>query len=77
LATITGSAWISAPYAALIWVAYGALIHALPVIVANVIVSGIAIWSSFGRPRQAATAADGASRPAPLVRESGDDVGRS
>ena len=63
--------------AALMWVAYGALIHALPVIVANVIVSGIAIWSSFGRPRQAAAATDGASRPAPLVPESGDDVGRS
>ena len=63
--------------AALIWVAYGVLIHALPVIAANVIVSGVAIWSSFGRLRQAATATDGASRPAPLVPESGDDVGRS
>jgi len=35
--------------AALMWVVYGALIHALPVVVANVIVAGVAIWSSFGR----------------------------
>jgi hypothetical protein len=36
---------------ALLWVIYGTLIHALPVIVANVLVSSIAIWSSFGRAR--------------------------
>jgi len=63
--------------AALLWMVYGVLIHALPVFVANVIVAGVAVWSSFGRPRQAAAATDGASRPAPLVPESGDDVGRS
>lgn len=36
--------------AALMWAAYGALIHALPVLVANVIVAGMAIGSSFARP---------------------------
>ncbi len=36
--------------AALLWLVYGALIHALPVIVANALVACVAIWSSFGRP---------------------------
>ena len=40
---------------ALTWLAYGVLIHALPVIVANVIVTATAIGSSFTRsgPRPA------------------------
>lgn len=39
---------------ALTWLVYGVLIHALPVIVANVIVAAAAIWSSFTRsPQQA------------------------
>ena len=33
--------------AALAWGAYGIAIHALPVIVANVIVAAAAVWSSF------------------------------
>jgi hypothetical protein len=33
--------------AACLWAAYGALLHATPVIVANVIVAGVAIASSF------------------------------
>ena len=33
--------------AALAWAAYGIAIHALPVIVANVIVAAAAVWSSF------------------------------
>jgi len=33
--------------AALAWAAYGIAIHALPVIVANVIVATAAVWSSF------------------------------
>jgi uncharacterized protein with PQ loop repeat len=37
---------------ALLWVVYGTLIHALPVIGANILVASIAIWSSFGRARQ-------------------------
>jgi hypothetical protein len=35
--------------AACLWAAYGILIHATPVIVANVIVAGAAIASSFRR----------------------------
>jgi len=35
--------------AALVWMAYGILIHALPVVVANIIVAGVAFWSSFGK----------------------------
>ena len=33
--------------AALLWILYGALIHALPVIAANVIVAGMAIFSAW------------------------------
>ena len=35
--------------AALLWVGYGLLIHATPVVVANVVVAGMAVWSSLGR----------------------------
>jgi hypothetical protein len=35
--------------AACLWAVYGVLIHSLPVIVANLIVSGVAIASSFRR----------------------------
>ena len=35
--------------AALIWVAYGLLIHAMPVVVANLIVATAAVWSSLTR----------------------------
>lgn len=47
--------------AALAWAVYGALIHALPILVANIIVAGAAVSSSFGRPASAApqTAASG------------------
>ncbi len=38
--------WIQAG-AALLWIAYGAMIHATPVIVANVIVAAAAVYSSF------------------------------
>ena len=34
--------------AAVLWIAYGLLIQAAPVVVANVIVAGAALWSSFG-----------------------------
>jgi hypothetical protein len=37
--------------AALAWTIYGVLIHALPVVVANVIVTGAAVWTSLGRDR--------------------------
>ena len=37
--------------AAGLWAVYGALIHAMPVMVANVIVAGVAVASSFRRER--------------------------
>jgi hypothetical protein len=33
--------------AALLWMSYGVLIHALPVIVANAVVAGFAVFSSY------------------------------
>ncbi len=33
--------------AALLWVVYGVIIHAMPVVVANVVVAGMAIYSSW------------------------------
>jgi hypothetical protein len=39
--------------AALTWLTYGVLIHALPVIGANAIVMVIAVWSSFTRSHPA------------------------
>jgi len=36
--------------AALLWASYGILIHALPVIVANVLVAAAAVWTSVRRP---------------------------
>jgi hypothetical protein len=33
--------------AALMWISYGAIIHAAPVIVANVVVAAVAIYSSL------------------------------
>jgi inner membrane protein len=38
--------WVQAA-AALCWMTYGILLHARPVIVANVIVAGLAVYSSF------------------------------
>ena len=35
--------------AALLWVVYGASIHALPVVVANLVVASVAIWSTLLR----------------------------
>ncbi len=39
--------------AAVAWAAYGVMIHSLPVLVANVIVAGAAVWTSFRRPAAA------------------------
>ena len=33
--------------AAVLWIGYGILIHALPVIVANLVVAAVAVYSSF------------------------------
>jgi hypothetical protein len=43
---------------AVVWMAYGFLIHSSPVIVANVFVAGAAIWSSFTEPRAGIAAPD-------------------
>jgi hypothetical protein len=42
--------WIQAG-AALLWVTYGLLIHAMPVVVANVIVASAAVYSSLAASR--------------------------
>jgi len=62
--------------AALLWMFYGVLIHALPVVVANVIVAGVAVWSSFGWGRRVATATDPTLRPGEVATESRDDAKR-
>jgi uncharacterized protein with PQ loop repeat len=36
--------------AALLWLTYGVLIHALPIIVANGVVAAVALYSSFRPP---------------------------
>lgn len=41
--------------AAGLWALYGVLIHALPVIVANVLVAGAAIATSFRKPSASAS----------------------
>jgi hypothetical protein len=41
--------------AACLWAVYGILIHSLPVVVANVLVAGVALASSFRRGRFMAT----------------------
>jgi len=38
---------------ALLWLAYGILIHSAPVVVSNVLVAGVAIYSSLGQRRTA------------------------
>jgi hypothetical protein len=37
--------------AALLWVGYGIWMNALPIIVANVIVAGLAVYSDWKQPR--------------------------
>ena len=41
--------------AALLWIAYGFIIHAMPVVVANAIVAGAAVYSSFAPPKATST----------------------
>jgi len=40
--------------AALLWLTYGISLRAVPVIVANVIVVSLALWSAWSLPRRAA-----------------------
>jgi hypothetical protein len=42
--------------AAGLWAMYGVLIHSLPVIVANILVAGVAVISSFRKPSGGALA---------------------
>jgi Bacterial inner membrane protein len=37
--------------AALLWVAYGAILHAVPIVVANLLVAAVAVYSSFAGAR--------------------------
>ena len=53
---------------ALTWMTYGALIHSLPVVVANIIVASVAFWSSFARPRRGATTAESTLEATPPDR---------
>ena len=69
----------SQAFAALLWVAYGAIIHALPVVVANLVVAGAALYSSFNRsPAPAvAEARDESSAPQALAPLPDREIGRS
>jgi len=44
--------------AAVVWIAYGVAMQAAPVIAANVVVAGLALWSSRGSARAAAETAE-------------------
>ncbi len=50
---------------ALTWMVYGALIHSLPVVVANIIVTSLALWSSFARSQRAQTPPESTLQPTP------------
>ena len=52
--------------AALLWMSYGFLIHALPVIIANMVVAAIALFSSFWPAIRERIAPDAIQRPAPV-----------
>ena len=54
-------------FAALLWVAYGLVIHAMPVVVANLVVAGAALYSSLAGPRERSEVADDSSAPQTLV----------
>ncbi|HXI40932.1 MAG TPA: hypothetical protein VNH83_13195 [Bryobacteraceae bacterium] len=55
--------------AALLWMSYGVLIHAIPIIVANLIVAALAIFSSF-RPDPGAVTGPATARE-PLATDEG------
>ena len=58
--------------AAVLWIAYGVLIHAMPVVAANVIVAAAALYSTFAGSRKGrgATQPSGA-RPLPQSADAG------
>lgn len=57
--------WIQAG-AALLWVTYGVLLHAMPVVVANVIVAAAAVYSSLSAARAQKRAQTVATSDQPL-----------
>ena len=61
--------------AAVLWVVYGVLIHAAPVIVANLIVATVALFSSFG-PRTGTGASPDLLASRPAILRSRQDSGR-
>jgi nitric oxide reductase large subunit len=61
--------------AAVLWVTYGAILHAVPVVVANLLVAGVALYSSL--IGSAARELPGAgAREVELSRASGPDLSR-
>ena len=40
-------------FGAVLWTAYGVALGALPIIVVNIIVTSVALWSSFRQPKRA------------------------
>src|SRR5213082_3605685 len=57
--------------AALAWASYGVAIHAWPVIVANVLVTGVALWTSLGRTAPALPTSTPPSAGPPGARATG------
>jgi hypothetical protein len=57
--------------AALAWAAYGVAIHAWPVIVANVLVTAVALWTSLSRTAAALPSATPPSGGPPGARATG------
>jgi len=57
--------------AALAWAAYGVAIHAWPVIVANVLVTAVALWTSFSRTTAALPTSTPPSAGPPGARATG------
>jgi hypothetical protein len=55
--------------AALLWVGYGAILHAVPIVVANLLVTAVAVYSSRSAPAD--------SKPLPDVLKSAGEPDRS
>ena len=68
--------WIQAG-AALLWVIYGVAIDAVPVVVANLIVAGAALYSSFAQRRTEGTPAIPSDRARSGDRRGGDGRGNA
>jgi hypothetical protein len=54
-------------FAALLWVGYGLIIHAMPVVVANLVVASAALYSSLAGPQARPDMSDDSSAPQALV----------